>query len=378
MRRVTYNTEIDFDNLCGVETSYSTAISAQDRLYAFHNPYVGNKRKMISDLIRILENNKIQYESVLDLFSGSGAVSIAMKLLGKRVVSNDLLTSSYLNTKAFVENNLITLSSEDKNNLINNSCQQFNNIVYKYSNRFTLNEMNFLSHYYNNVFKHYWNPKNIKCSSDEISIYKAALAMVYLQNYIMDHCFVGGRLNNGQVLADVDHRISHARNNGKEMLFQNMFEVEPPFGDNKIKHCAYNMDAKNLILNIHPQVDVCYIDPPYGGDQSDYSQMFQFFEEFIYQSPVSELEHIKKSTSFSKKEKYKDNFVELLSLLGYIPNWIISYNNSSWDGIESIINCVKQFRTNVCVEEIKYAYKYRKKQKNTQETKEYVIIAKEI
>jgi len=380
MRRPTCDVEIDPDSLCGEETLNSRLSVIENRLYAYHNPYVGNKRKLIRDLVLTLEKHGVKYESILDIFSGSGAVSMAMKMLGKRVISNDILTSSYFNALAFVENNSVVLTEEEQKFLCTN--RDFGKIPFNnpddnrshlYSHRFTKSEMDFLACYFCNLCHLFCHPAHVSFQSPLSECdYKVALAMVYLQNYIMDHCYVGGRLNHGQVLADVDHRLAHNRNKGHEMGFQRVFKSEPPFMNNGVKHQALNMDAIDLADRVFPEVDLCYIDPPYGGDQSDYAKMFQFFEEYIYQVPMKDMPHLANALRFTNSEEYEAHFIRLLELLSYVPCWTISYNDSSWGGIEIIVKCLKKFRTDVIVEKIDYTYKYSKKRKST----EYIIVAR--
>jgi len=83
-------------------------------------PYTGNKKKLLYPIYDAIIKHGIEFDSVLDAFSGSGSVSLLFKLLGKKVLSNDFLTSSYLNSVAFVENPGIRLSNEDKEFLLYN------------------------------------------------------------------------------------------------------------------------------------------------------------------------------------------------------------------------------------------------------------------
>ncbi len=92
-------------------------------------PYTGNKKKLIYPIYRALIKHKVDFDSVLDAFSGSGSVSLLFKLLGKRVLSNDLLTSSYLNSVAFVENPGIRISEEEKHFLLYNQNSNKNTFV---------------------------------------------------------------------------------------------------------------------------------------------------------------------------------------------------------------------------------------------------------
>lgn len=387
-------TEIDFDSLSSVETLYCKAQVVQEELRAFQNPYIGNKRKIIADIVVCLEEHGVKYNAVLDLFSGSGLVSIAMKKLGKRVFSNDLLTCSAVNCFAFVANYNTVLSLDDQQYLC--SKHEFKdkgeeiefdqNIVWNYSDYFTQSEMEFLSYYRMNVTRLFG--RNWFADRYGIATFNFALAIVYVQNYIMQRCFVGGRLNHGQVLSSLEHRLQHQRNKGLEMKFKDMFHPEPPFntivskGDLAWTCHAYNADALAWLqetLSVWPDaniIDLCYIDPPYGGDQSDYVSMYRFFEEYIHQSGTfDQLSHIRGATDFSGKGGYEENFAQLLKAAKAIPWLAISYNDSSWAPLDQILAIIKQTRGKVIVEKLNYSYNYRDQSRNTKLTQEYLILA---
>ncbi len=55
----------------------------------------------------------LDYESLLDLFGGTGSVGYFFKTRGKRVLFNDLLGSNVVNGLALIENDTVRLDSED-------------------------------------------------------------------------------------------------------------------------------------------------------------------------------------------------------------------------------------------------------------------------
>lgn len=363
--------EIDFETLSSVH-NFDTELNKIDSiLKLYRNPYIGNKRKIIKNLCRIIDRD-IPCKTVLDLFCGSAVFSMSMKMMGKRVIANDILLSSTANAIAFVENNSVSLSDEDIDFLY--SFDEFNetekeridsHIVNTKENLFTEFEMNFLSKYWMRAEK----------LNDD---YKFYFAIVNMQNYIMEHCFVGGRLNHGQVVANQQHRLSHVRNKGKQMNFINRGWAKFPIdGEKNIKHIAFNEDSIQLLEKLkNENIDLCYLDPPYGGDQSDYVHMYSFFEEYIRNWSSDRVnDKLKAYTDFSNKSTYADSLSLLLSKLYFIPYWVFSYNDSSWGTIDEIIDLIKKYRNNISVEEVPYSYNYRNVSRNTKETKEYIIVA---
>lgn len=108
--------------------SISTALKRIEKLPL---PYTGNKKKLLMLIHDALIKNNIEFKTVLDAFSGSASVSYLFKLMGKKVLSNDLLTSSYLNAVSFVENPGIKLSNEDVEFLLNNDNKNKGDFVEK-------------------------------------------------------------------------------------------------------------------------------------------------------------------------------------------------------------------------------------------------------
>lgn len=83
-------------------------------------PYTGNKKKLLYHIHDALCDLDIEFDTVLDAFAGSASVALLFKLMGKRVIANDLLTSSYLFSVAFVENPGIKLTKEEQEFLLHN------------------------------------------------------------------------------------------------------------------------------------------------------------------------------------------------------------------------------------------------------------------
>ena len=73
--------------------------------------YMGSKNKIIADIWRRL--NKIEFESVLDAFGGSNVVGYFLKCQGKKVITNDFMSFSYITSKAIIENSGEQINKDD-------------------------------------------------------------------------------------------------------------------------------------------------------------------------------------------------------------------------------------------------------------------------
>jgi len=120
--------------------------------------------------------------------------------------------------------------------------------------------------------------------------------------------------------------------------------------------------------------NMIYIDPPYGGQSSDYPKLYSFLEEYIHMKPLNEIEKIQKFNRYAKKKGYEEQFIEFLDVLhklNLFDVWVLSYNESSWKPIDEIITLLKKYKTNIIVKKKEYQYNYRK---NETETKKYVDV----
>jgi len=92
-------------------------------------PYTGNKKKLLHKIHQSIVKHGLQFTTVLDAFSGSASVSLLFKLMGKNVIANDILTSSYLNAVAFVENPGFKFTDDEKTFLLYHQNENKNTFV---------------------------------------------------------------------------------------------------------------------------------------------------------------------------------------------------------------------------------------------------------
>ena len=402
--------------------------------------YTGNKRRVLKNLWMALEDEGIEFNSVFDAFSGSSVFSLFMKFMGKEVIANDFLTSSYLNALALVENPGYRLTFEEMMFVVNNQPKYDVKDGFIYKNykdiRFTEKECIDLDRFRINLsllgnsdvsptlgndrgvgmyrhriegmnrdipqiphlfsdnqrasFDAWFSRYNSMTSesvihSDDKRIRMAkAFLLRNMESNILKNCFLGGRYNNGQVIANLDHRINHKNHNGAENidfikeLLVDYFNPKYDILEGSYKPCvSLNCDIIELLENSDFVTDVIYLDPPYGGASTDYAYLYQFLEEYIYGEKMDEIDHIQNyGKRFVSKKTYEEHFLKMLELIDRFPIWMLSYNDSSWESKERIIELLSKFRNNVTVHEVNnYIYKYRS-DKTDKTGVEYIFIAK--
>ena len=386
--------------------------------------YVGSKRRMLNHIWDVIEEENIEFDSAFDAFSGSGMVSLMFKAMGKKVICNDLLTSSTITAVCLLENSSIPLTPEEIKFLCKNEPDECGSFVLdNYKDKFfTEKECKFLDKYRRNVellcgdkfycgidlinkatlssipnsnfsvygkdlkklrsthdpSKSFWTEKwrdttrKRRDDNNEIMFgpainemsdkYKASFSLMAIENHINQHCFLGGRYYQGQIIADLEHRLEHPKSKGKDItdysLRTDKFNNIMAEGDSLV----FNSDVIELLEAKIVTADLIYLDPPYGGASSDYSNLYRFLEEYLYEDKLENLEHIQNgSKRFSNKKGYQAEFEHLLSLCSGFKTWMISYNDSSYANIETIIDTIRNAgKTDIKVVEVPITYQYRK------------------
>ena len=386
--------------------------------------YVGSKRRMLMHIWNMLDENHVKFDTAFDAFSGSAMVSLLFKMMGKQVVSNDLLTSSSITAVCLLENPVIPLTDEELAFLCTNVPIEYGSFVKdNYEGKFfTAKECDFLDRYKANVSalcgdkfycgldllskatlasipnsnfsvygkdlkalrsthevgKSFWEEKwrdttrKRRDQNNEIKFtesldemfkkYRGAFSLFAVENHINQNCFLGGRYYNGQTVAKMEHRIQHQKNDGKEIT-----DIHISF--DKMRQVlqegvaiVFNSDIIELLESELVQTDLIYLDPPYGGASSDYAVLYRFLEEYLYEDKLENLEHIQKGAKrFAKSKGYQEQFEHLLSLCGDFETWLISYNESSYADLETIKDTIRRAgRKDIVVKSIPITYQYRK------------------
>ena len=400
------------------------SIEIVKRISSMPSNYVGSKRRLLPYIMDALRDEQVRFDSVFDAFSGSATVSLLFKHMGKKVYSNDLLTSSAITAVCLMEMDSIPLTHEDVSFLCRNipdTCGTFVQDHYK-GKFFTEKECLFLDRYKKNVEtlcgekfycgmelinkatlssipngnfsvygkdlkslrsthdtdKSFWTEKwrdttrkrrdvnnEIMFGKSIAEVYKkyqGAFSLFAMESHVNQHCFLGGRYYNGQTIANLEHRLKHEKDDGKEI-------TQIPFSLNKFKdvlskgqECVvFNSDIIKLLESNTIDADLLYVDPPYGGGSSNYAVLYRFLEEYLYECPLEEMEHIQAGAKrFTKNKGYQEQFENLLSLSGKFKTWMLSYNESSFADLDTIVSTIKNAgKTTVKTIEVPITYQYR-------------------
>ncbi|MCP3678770.1 MAG: Dam family site-specific DNA-(adenine-N6)-methyltransferase [Gammaproteobacteria bacterium] len=305
--------------------------------------FMGSKEKLLPYIQDVVKS--FEYESVLDLFSGSGVVSYFFKSLGKTVYSNDYMGMSTTFTKALVENSHHQLSDEEINTLFLPVKDDDKWVQRTFQQRYFSDEDNRI------IDRVRQNIQQIRPSK------KRAIAMMGLIRACLKKrprgifTYTGMRYDDGRL----DLRKSLA-----DHIETSIKQINAAVFDNGKVHHVKQGDA----LSVRRQTDLVYIDPPYYSPLSDneYVRRYHFVEGLARDWKGVDIQWHTKTrkfknypTPFSSRTGAFDAFNQLFhrhqnSIL------VVSYSSNSLPTREEMLSLLSRYKTHVEVLEVPYRY----------------------
>ena len=307
--------------------------------------YLGSKTKYIEHILKYIPSG---VDSILDAFSGSGIVSYAFKQKNYRTLSNDLLSYNAIITKALVENQHIKLTDEDIEMLLSDNPLKENFIEKEFTDLYyTKDECIFLDNLHSNILK----------LENE---YKRALAFASIGRTLIRKilfayfCYTKA----------IEYRKDEKRwkrnpviNSDIKVLFRNYItEYNNAVINNKKDNISFNT---NILLSANTfDVDLVYMDPPYGGTHADYGSYYHFIETYInYWKDETLFNTTKQPKNKLTKSKFATKdvvpaFEELFEKFKNIKYWMISYNSNANPKKDKFVEMIQKYKQNIDIKEI--------------------------
>lgn len=327
--------------------------------------YMGSKQTILPYIWQVA--SQFDFESVTDLFSGSGIVSYMFKSYGKQVFSNDFMAMGAAFTRAMVENNNVTLSDKNVEFLLERSVETDRFVSTTFKGLYFSDEDNHL------IDCIRANSKNIR------NKYKRALATSALIRAALKKrprgifTYVGDRYDDGRrdlKISFEDHFIDAVKT-----VNQSVF-------DNRRKNLSRLGDA----MTVRCGTDLVYMDPPYYSPYSDndYVRRYHFIEGIASDWKGVEIQQHTKTkkfksypSPFSSRVGAHDAFDRLFqhfmdSIL------MISYSSNSLPTKEEILSLMSKYKKHVEVVSVDYRYSFanqgHKKADNKNKVQEYIFV----
>lgn len=309
--------------------------------------YLGSKTKYIDYILKYIPSD---VESILDAFSGSGIVSYNLKKNGYKVISNDILSYNSIITKALVENSNIILTEEDIDKLFEPNLRKSNFIEREFTDLYyTKDECMFLDNLYSNIqeldneYK-----KALAFASIGRTLIRKILFAYFCYTKAMDYRKEEKHWKRNPVI-----------NSDIKKLYRNyIIEYNNAVINNGKENLSYNGDI--LLTNSSSiNVDLVYLDPPYGGTHSDYANYYHFLETYInYWKDEPLFNKTKQPKNKLQKSEFatKNNvlvFEKLFEKIKHIKYWMISYNSNATPNKEEFVKIINKYKNNIQIQEIK-------------------------
>lgn len=307
--------------------------------------FMGSKEKLIEHIWGVA--SQFDFDSVLDLFSGSGVVSYMFKTQNKKVLSNDYMAFSANITKALIENNNVTLTEDDLKIVLNEDTPTDNFVSETFKDLYFYDE--------DNAFIDIIRTNMNKLGNDtKKSLVLAALVRACLKKRARGiFTYTGHRYDDGRK----DLRLSL-----KEQFFAAVEAVNEAVFDNGKNNISYYGDA----INLEQHADLIYIDPPYYSPLSDneYVRRYHFVEGLVRNWEGVEMQwhtKTKKFKSYPTPFKNEKGAYEAFEKLFYIHRnsiLIVSYSSNSLPNKEDMLRLMKKYKSTVEVLSINHKYSF--------------------
>lgn len=327
--------------------------------------FMGSKQNLLEQIWAIA--SQFEFDSILDLFSGSGVVSYMFKTQGKQVLSNDYMAFSACFAKAMVENNEVTLSKTD---------------IYKLLDVKTSKDF-FVSNTYKGLYFNDSDNEFIDTVRANIgrlrNQYKKSLALSALVRACLKKrprgifTYTGHRYDDGR--RDLTLTL-------QEQFLEAVDQVNAAVFDNSKMNKARYGDA----MNSRQKADLVYIDPPYYSPLSDneYVRRYHFVEGLVRNWQGVDMQwHTKTKkfksypTPFNTRQGAYDAF-DILFKRHSNSILIVSYSSNSLPTKNEMLALMAKHKKQVEVVAIDHKYSFgnqgHKVGDNNNQVKEYLFI----
>jgi len=307
--------------------------------------FMGSKQNLLEHIWSV--SSHFEFDTVLDLFSGSGVVSYMYKTQGKQVFSNDYMAFSHFFTKAMVENSFEKLTDADLELLFDESAP---------NDRFV--SKTFKDLYFNDEDNAFIDivRANLGRLKNE---YKRALAISALVRACLKKrprgifTYTGYRYDDGR--RDLTLTL-------REQFLEAVEQVNGAVFDNGQQNRSRHGDA----MELRQRADLVYIDPPYYSPLSDneYVRRYHFVEGLARNWKGVEMQwHTKTKkfksypTPFSSRQGAHDAF-NLLFKRHQHSILIVSYSSNSLPTKDEMLTLMAKYKQRIEVVAIDHKYSF--------------------
>jgi adenine-specific DNA-methyltransferase len=307
--------------------------------------YMGSKYKVVPALVEIFAG--IEFDTVLDAFSGSGVVAYAMKAMGKQVTTNDFLAFAATISRATVANSSTRLSKNDIDRIVSPNADGRDFIARTFRGLyFPPTDLAFLDAAWSHI--------------DNMESPRRDLALAAL-------CLAAARKQPRGVFTVTDLRYDDGRRQLHTPLVDLFLEAVAAYNaavfDNGRGHDVLCDD----VFNLQPDgYDLVYLDPPYAPPRDDncYIKRYHFLEglavywrgqRILRETKTKKLE--KRYTPFSYKTTIREALARTFSRFRR-STIVLSYSSNSVPDVDEVVALLQAEKPSVEVHTVPHRYSF--------------------
>lgn len=313
--------------------------------------YYGSKRKVVEKIWDALVENHIEFNTILDLFGGTGIVSYYMAKRGKTVIYNDILSFNCENAKALLQSPKGVFSEEQALRILTRDPNKDYQTIIEdnYDNIYYTREENRII---DTVVQNITDLNEAEIPSAYYILFQSCLIKRPFNLFHRNNL----NLRTGFTEASFGNKTTWEQSFDSlfvkftQELNEFQFEELPPVE-------VINMPA----LQCDRDVDLVYIDTPYFTEKRSaaitYHNRYHFLEGLIHYEDIPN--HINqekvnreilfgKNSEFEKRSHYLEDLHRLLAMH---HNSIIamSYTSAGFPSIEELSDVMRQYKDRVIV-----------------------------
>ena len=327
--------------------------------------YMGSKRRLLPWIHQVIEN--LDFESALDPFSGSNAVSYLMKAMGRRVHASDFLNLSATIGKALIENNSVCVDGPAMKRLLANPANTHHFIEETFTDVFyTPEELRFLD--------------RVSCNLRQLdNPHQQAMAMAAL----MRSCVKRQPRGVFTISGDLS-KYDDGRRDLRLSLEEHFFEQVEVFNEAVFSNGRRNRASRKDVYEMGPRdVDLVYLDPPYvpRADDNCYIKRYHFLEglscywqglDIDYSTKVRKIP--KRFTPFSYRSQAIDAFRRLFQRFRR-QKIVLSYSSNGYPDLATLTAILGETKRDVRVFKRDHTYHFGTHNRVTRTSvEEYLIV----
>jgi len=309
--------------------------------------YMGSKFRLLPWIHNVLEC--IEFDTVLDAFSGSGCVGYLLKSMGKEVHSADFLNFPTVIATALIENSTVAIDDEDLTTLLSYDPQQRRFIEKTFEGIFyTIDDLRFLD-------RASWNIRKLRDK------YKQSIAMA-----AMIRACAKRQPRGVFTVAGDPEKYKDGRRDLRMTIKEHFLEHIQAYNDAVFDNGRSNHVQRSDVFSATRNVDLVYLDPPYvpRSDDNCYMKRYHFLEGLsCYWENVEIMEEtrVKKIAKPFTPFSYRKSAVEAFDrMFSYFSDSVIvlSYSSNGFPDLGELTSIMGRYKNDVEVHDREHRYHF--------------------